>query len=410
MSSPRFNQDPLIHSFYDYSRIPIWIFTEDGILTECYIRRSRPDMFTPLRDVLPRIYRDSKKQDYEVLARNNELYISIRCMPDGYDSPVFAILGPILFTSCYSLFEMRQLSFSVGLSDQNLTDLVSYLHVLEYSRAGSTLRLVTTLLHADFPSSRSTDVRSVLDQIIKAQADSANGDTRDHDRPAHTSYREELAVLQCVRDGDLDRLADTFRSQPEIRYGRMSSSPFHQTLYGVIANITLVTRFAIMGGMPEEDAFNLSDYYIQKTERVRTPAELQEINVEMGVDFTSRVAQIREQEISRYCQPVRQCMEYILRHVREKISLNVLAEEVNLSPKYLSDLFRRETGQTVLSYIQEQKIREAKFLLRHTEDSLGEISHRLNFSSQSYFTAVFRKTTNLTPRQYRALHISDERL
>jgi AraC-like DNA-binding protein len=88
----------------------------------------------------------------------------------------------------------------------------------------------------------------------------------------------------------------------------------------------------------------------------------------------------------------------------------VLAEEVNLSPKYLSDLFRRETGQTVLSYIQEQKIREAKFLLRHTEDSLGEISHRLNFSSQSYFTAVFRKTTNLTPRQYRALHISDERL
>ena len=236
MSSPRFNQDPLIHSFYDYSRIPIWIFTEDGILTECYIRRSRPDMFTPLRDVLPRIYRDSKKQDYEVLARNNELYISIRCMPDGYDSPVFAILGPILFTSCYSLFEMRQLSFSVGLSDQNLTDLVSYLHVLEYSRAGSTLRLVTTLLHADFPSSRSTDVRSVLDQIIKAQADSANGDTRDHDRPAHTSYREELAVLQCVRDGDLDRLADTFRSQPEIRYGRMSSSPFHQTLYGVIAN------------------------------------------------------------------------------------------------------------------------------------------------------------------------------
>ena len=129
MSSPRFNQDPLIHSFYDYSRIPIWIFTEDGILTECYIRRSRPDMFTPLRDVLPRIYRDSKKQDYEVLARNNELYISIRCMPDGYDSPVFAILGPLLFTSCYSLFEMRQLSFSVGLSDQNLTDLVSYLHV-----------------------------------------------------------------------------------------------------------------------------------------------------------------------------------------------------------------------------------------------------------------------------------------
>ena len=87
-----------------------------------------------------------------------------------------------------------------------------------------------------------------------------------------------------------------------------------------------------------------------------------------------------------------------------------LAKEVSLSPKYLSDRFRRETGQTLHSYIQEQKIREAKNLLRHTDDSLSEISQLLNFSSQSYFTSVFRKNTKLTPRQYRALHISDERL
>lgn len=409
MVFPRINKDPLIQSFYAYSRIPIWIFEEDGTLTECYIRNRRPDMFTPLQGVLRRIQHDSKKKDYEVVARNNELYIIIRCMPTGYDNPVFAILGPILFTPCYSLFEMRQLSFSVGLADQELTDLVSYLQVLEYSRAADTLRFVANLLHADYPSSRTEDVRSVLEQILKAHTDADLTETKDSDRPTHTSYREELAVLQCVRDGDLDRLEDTYRSLPETRYGRMSSSPFHQTLYGVIANITLVTRFAILGGMPEEDAFNLSDYYIQKTERVRTPAELQGINIEMGVDFTSRVAQIREQEISRYVLPVRQCMEYILRHAREKVSLDELAQEVNLSPKYLSDLFHRETGQTILTYIQKQKIREAKFLLRHTDNSLSEVSQLLNFSSQSYFTAVFRKTTGMTPRQYRTLHISDAR-
>ena len=403
------NKDPLIYSFYAYSRIPIWIFEEDGTLSECYIRNHRPDMFTPLRDVLHRIQESWKKRDYEVATGNNELYIILRCRPDGYNSPVCAILGPILFTSCYSLFEMRQLSFSAGLSDQELTDLVSYLHVLEYSRAADTLRFVTNLLHADFPSARTTDVRSVLEQIRKAHAVADYTGSKDSVRPFHTSFREELTVLQCVRDGDLDRLEDTYRSQPETRYGRMSSSPFHQTLYGVIANITLVTRFAIMGGLPEEDAFNLSDYYIQKTERVRTPAELQEINIEMGVDFTSRVAQIREQNIAQYSQPVRQCIEFILRHVREPLSLGRMAKEVNLSPKYLSDRFHRETGQTLLSYIQEQKIQEAKKLLRHTDDSLSEISQLLNFSSQSYFTAVFRKTTGMTPRQYRTLHISDAR-
>ena len=410
MVSPQMNRDPLIHSFYAYSRIPIWIYSEDGVLKECYLRSRRPDMFTPLYDALRRVQAKWKKRDYEVVARNNELYIILRCMPDGYDDPMFAILGPVLFTACYSLFEMRQLSFAVGLSDQELKDLVSYLHVLEYSRAADTLRFVTNLLHAEYPSSRTEDVRSVLDQILNARTDVALSETKDSDRPAHTSFRDELAVLQCVRDGDLDRLEDTYRAQPETRYGRMSSSPFHQILYGVIANITLVTRFAIMGGMPEEDALNLSDYYIRRTERVRTPAELQEINIEMGVDFTSRVAQIREQGISQYSLPVRQCVEYIQRHVRESLSLDELAKEVSLSPKYLSDRFRRETGQTLHSYIQEQKIREAKNLLRHTDDSLSEISQLLNFSSQSYFTSVFRKNTKLTPRQYRALHISDERL
>lgn len=410
MASPRFNRDTLIYSFYNYSRIPIWIFTEDGTLSECYIRDRRPDMFTPLQEVLRRVQKKWKKQDYEVVAENNELYLILRCMPDGYDVPVYAILGPILFTSCYSLFEMRQLSFSVGLSDQDLTELVSYLHVLEYSRAVDSLRFVTTLLHADYPSSRTTDAYSVLDQLLKARIDTDPAEPKGPDTPSHTPYREELAVLQCVRDGDLDRLEETFRSQPEIRYGRMSSNPFHQTLYGIIANITLVTRFAILGGMPEEDAFNLSDHYIQKTERVRTPAELQQINVEMGVDFTSRVAQIRRQGIARYSLSVRHCVEYILSHVREALSLERLAREVNLSPKYLSDRFRSETGQTLHSYVQEQKIREAKRLLLHTDNSLSVISQLLNFSSQSYFTAVFRKNTGMTPRQYRELHISGIRL
>ena len=39
MVSPQMNRDPLIHSFYAYSRIPIWIYSEDGVLKECYLQR-----------------------------------------------------------------------------------------------------------------------------------------------------------------------------------------------------------------------------------------------------------------------------------------------------------------------------------------------------------------------------------
>lgn len=407
MTSPRFNTDPLIHSFCSYSRIPIWIFSETEGLTNCYFRDPRPEMITPLRTAIERIWQRSKQIEYEVLMEENEMYVIFPCQPAGCSREVHAVLGPILLTPCYSLFEMRQLSFSAGMTEQDLTDLVAGLHILEFSKAQETLGFVANLLHARLPS-RDTDVRSLVSRILHSSDFSDPLVGKDSEAPSHTSYREELAVLRCVRDGDLERLESTYRAQPEIQYGRMSSNPYRQTLYAVIANITLVTRYAIEGGLPEEVAFSLSDRYIQRIEQVRTTTDLLYINEEMAVDFTSRVSMIKEYNISQYAPPVRQCIHYIVHHIQEDLSLSVLAAHTGLTPKYLSALFRKETGETIHSYILAHRIREAKTMLRRDSPSLSEISHLLNFSSQSYFNTVFKKETGMTPREYRNLYSEEE--
>ncbi|WP_256146664.1 helix-turn-helix domain-containing protein [Bacillus thuringiensis] len=68
---------------------------------------------------------------------------------------------------------------------------------------------------------------------------------------------------------------------------------------------------------------------------------------------------------------------------------------------YLSTLFKNEVGMTLSEYIHREKVAEAKKLLTLTNYSLLEISTFLNFNNQSYFTKIFKKYTEVTPKQYR---------
>ena len=399
MSEISLSARELLQSWYNYSRLPLWFYDESGSLLDCFVREQDPDMKTLLADTVKRIVPQKEWPDYHTVIQDNELYILFPCRPDLYEKTVLAVIGPLLLTPCFTIFEMRQLSFARGLSSEDLSSLVSRLHVLEYSRADGALQFVTRLLNAcSIPS-----MRSALSDILNRLQ--LQRDDESLENPiAHTSYRDELAVLECVRDGDLARLESTYRAQPEIQYGSMSSNPLRQMVYAIIANITLVTRFAIQGGMPEEPAFRLSDQYIQRIERCRTVPELLRLNEEMGVDFTSRVAEFKLKSSPELSPPIRKCIEIITHDPRSPHPLDSLASEVGLSPKYLSARFRKETNTNLHEYLEQQRILEAERLLLYTSRTISEISPLLHFSSQSYFSSVFKKYTGLTPREYRNRH------
>ena len=87
--------------------------------------------------------------------------------------------------------------------------------------------------------------------------------------------------------------------------------------------------------------------------------------------------------------------------MNENLKVADIAAFSGFSPNYISKIFKEETGKTINEYIRQAKIEEAKTLLRYSSLSLAEISQQLSFSSQSFFTATFHRTTGLTPRQYR---------
>lgn len=82
-------------------------------------------------------------------------------------------------------------------------------------------------------------------------------------------------------------------------------------------------------------------------------------------------------------------------------TVRFLANEVHLSPSYLSDLLRNTTGQNAQQYIQNHLIEKAKELLTTTNYNISEIAYQLGFEYSQSFSKVFKKNTNQTPLAYR---------
>jgi two-component system response regulator YesN len=96
-------------------------------------------------------------------------------------------------------------------------------------------------------------------------------------------------------------------------------------------------------------------------------------------------------------------MQFIRENYNKDISLASIAGQINLSPFYLSKLFRRVTGKTCTDSITEERIKAAKKLLLKNFSS-KETCYLVGFNSQNYFTRIFKKFTGLTPGEFRFAH------
>ncbi|WP_417367454.1 helix-turn-helix domain-containing protein [Flavobacterium beibuense] len=82
-------------------------------------------------------------------------------------------------------------------------------------------------------------------------------------------------------------------------------------------------------------------------------------------------------------------------------TVKTMADSLNLSPRYLSDMLRQETGKTAIELIHIYLITEAKHLLQASENTVAEIAYLLGFENPPYFTRLFKKEAGMTPNEYR---------
>lgn len=100
-------------------------------------------------------------------------------------------------------------------------------------------------------------------------------------------------------------------------------------------------------------------------------------------------------------EDIESVMEYINLNYHLPITLDEIANKVNLSPTYLSKKFRRVTGVTFKEYLNYIRIRKASQALLTTDDSITQIAADCGFNGSNYFKDIFRKTTGYSPREFR---------
>ena len=223
------------------------------------------------------------------------------------------------------------------------------------------------------------------------------------DNISHAPYGIEFDFYESVKTGDIGKVKklseNAFTDKNGL--GQLSGNPLRNIRYHFIITVAMIARYCIEGGMEHEAAYRLSDFYIQQADQCTAIDQISGLHSIMTIDYTKRMNALKKDKI--LSRPIVNCIDYIYKNLNTRITVAILAEQIDLHPSYLSKLFKKETGITVSMYIQRRKIEAAQNMLKYSEYSPAQIASILAFPTQSYFIEVFKKHVGMTPKKYQEL-------
>lgn len=363
------------------------------------ISHMKPDPATPyIRDIL-----DAKEEAGIITTPLYQLYGFFALQPG-----IRAIIGPTRILQDDKR-TMELLLATLGIRQQDRENYIRLLRSAPNISADRLAWLIASLLTAiqgkTFPVEnvwlqiRPNSVQeAVQTQYVNRKLDIA--DDVDLLQTLDQSYAWEQLVLSYVANGQPEMLRELFNAPPNIKAGRIAHDGLRQMKNMGICTATGVSRAAIQGGMEPQQAFCMSDLYIQKLELMKDVLTVERLIQEMMLDFAEQVEKLHL-PTGRESRFYRMCARYVSENLFTTIRAEEMAQAMGYTRAYLCTRFKQEAGMSLTQYIHKEKTAEAKRLLQFTDQDLGQIAALLDFSSQSHFQTVFRKVTGETPMAYR---------
>ena len=212
-----------------------------------------------------------------------------------------------------------------------------------------------------------------------------------------TQYQVESRLRQAIRAGDLSRALEINNQFPISFHYRMPGNIMRIEKNTSYSFSTIMRLAALEGGVRPITAHLISEHFTHLIERAKTPNDIVELQTQMINSYCKAVQDDRLQGLS---EVVRHAVSYIQCYYDEPISLHSVANAISFHPSYLAKTFRKEMGQTVVSYINQLRIAHVLQELPHCRASITDIALQAGFNSYSYFTTVFKKITGVSCREY----------
>lgn len=165
--------------------------------------------------------------------------------------------------------------------------------------------------------------------------------------------------------------------------------------YSLCFEILFIIRTKLSGRLADKILTKQANFY-QQLLRINNIADL--FNWLNSLDQQLQQVLI-EQEDNNHL--VTKAKNYIKQNYKKEITLDQLAEKLNVSYGYLSVLFKEKVGLSFSEYLNEVKITAAKQMLTESDCKIYTVAYEVGYNNPYYFSRVFKQKTGLTPRQYR---------
>ena len=211
------------------------------------------------------------------------------------------------------------------------------------------------------------------------------------DEIKHREPTEELLFYRAVASGDIKTVKKNCERQRFTEcdgVGVLSKNAVTNMKYHFVITTAMITRLCKQNGMEMEQAFRLSDFYIQKLDGIHTVEEVQSLHDEMVMDYTEKMR--RYFRDNTYSKHINASKEYIYSHIKERITIEDLADSLGVSASYLSRLFKKETGKSFVGYLTGYRMEKAARMLVETNEKSYMIAKSVGYTDPNYFSYVFK--------------------
>lgn len=211
-------------------------------------------------------------------------------------------------------------------------------------------------------------------------------------------YALENEILDAVTNGQAFKADSLLPIITPMAFENRLSDPIRNAKnYGIIMN-TLLRKAAERGGVHPVYIDSVSSEFAAKIEKANTIDALQQLMQEM---FHRYCRLVKKHSTKDYSPLVQHAITLIDGRITEELSLQSIAGLLNVSSSYFSTLFKKETGITLTEYINNRRIKHAKYLLESTKLQIQTIAQHCGIVDVHYFSKVFKKLTGMTPKEYR---------
>ena len=206
-----------------------------------------------------------------------------------------------------------------------------------------------------------------------------------------------LLIERFLVKGTLDDL-DSFL---DFYFGEIPEDNFQSLLmrhYLAVDVFVVINAFYKKNGIARKEE-NYTEVFAQRIQNVHTVEDMRKVLQKVLSDTLARRDEISG---SKYAHMIDWAERYVeTNYMSEDISLNSVAEYVNMNPSYFSSVFRKEKGITFVEYLTRVRLERAKELLRCSSLKISEIAYKVGYNDPQYFSHLFKKYNQCSPKDYR---------